>query len=427
MTTFEKINNILNCKITLLNGSEFAIPLREDGYIYATGLCKAMGRKMSNWYRLKETKQLLSILINSGIANPIDIRKGGKDKDSQGTWIHPDLGLNLAQWCSVDFSILVSKRLRELIYTGYSDFGGERTNEEIIMELASKLKEAESKLEQIQTCEDPTKKSCKKYRTLKSKEFYKLKNGPCVYIIDMKKTYEEEEILSYKIGQTGDINRRVTCYRTSNPFCKVIAVLYTDNHIDLEKILKLKYQKDLLYSNSEFVTGVSKKALKEDLIKLADVFNLEYSMETDEELVRFNRYMIHEDDVEEKIPEGMKRCGGLHHQTEESRIQPLINYFKNQCNKGGYARLCKECFSIGVYGDNRKKRKAIIIPEHDIKVQKWCNLCETIREHKDFSSDKTKKDGLIANCKMCRKKMKEKKKVAPPEVKADTIEDMTKE
>lgn len=420
MTTFEKINNILNCKIVLLNGTEFAIPLREDGYIYATGLCNAMGRKLSNWYRLKETTQLLNILIESGIANPIDIRKGGKDKASQGTWIHPDLGLNLAQWCSVDFSILVSKRLRELIYTGYSELSSERTNEEIIMELASKLKEAESKLEQIQ-CED-TKKSCKKYRTLKSKEFYKLKNGPCVYIIDMKKTYEEEEILSYKIGQTGDINRRVTCYRTSNPFCKVIAVLYTDNHIDLEKILKLKYQKDLLYSNSE-------EALKEDLLKLADVFNIKYSMETDEELVRFNRYMIHEDDVDEKIPEGMKRCGGLHHTTEETRIQPLTNYFKNQGNKGGYARLCKECFSIGVYGENRKKRKAVVIPEHDSTFQKWCNLCETIKEHKDFSSDKTKKDGLIANCKVCRKKMKEKKKVALPEVvvKADTIEEMTKE
>ena len=94
----------------------------------------------------------------------------------------------------------------------------------------------------------------------------------------------------------------------------------------------MKYQKDLLYSNSEFVTGVSKEALKEDLLKLADVFNIKYSMETDEELVRFNRYMIHEDDVEEKIPEGMKRCGGLHHTTEETRIQPLTNYFKNQGN-----------------------------------------------------------------------------------------------
>jgi hypothetical protein len=417
MTAFEKINNILNCKIVLLNGSEFAIPLREDGYIYATGLCKAMGRKISNWYRLKETAQLLSILKDSGITNPIDVRKGGKDKDSQGTWIHPDLGLNLAQWCSVDFSILVSKRLRELIYTGKSELNSERTNEEIIMELASKLREAESKLEQIQS--EDTKKSSKKYRTLKSKEFYKLKNGPCVYIIDMKKTYEEEEILSYKIGQTGDINRRVTCYRTSNPFCKVIAVLYTDNHIDLEKILKLKYQKDLLYSNSEFVTGVSKEALKEDLLKLADVFNLKYSMETEEELVRFNRYMILEDDVEEKIPEGMKRCGGLHHQTEESRIQPLSNYFKNKGNTDGHSRLCKECFSIGVYGDKRQKRKVVVIPEHDTTFQKWCNLCETIKEHKDFSSDKTKKDGLIANCKVCRKKMKEKKKAStpPPEIK----------
>jgi hypothetical protein len=34
--TFEKINDLFQCKLILESGVEFTIPLREDGYIYAT-------------------------------------------------------------------------------------------------------------------------------------------------------------------------------------------------------------------------------------------------------------------------------------------------------------------------------------------------------------------------------------------------------
>jgi hypothetical protein len=42
----------------LEDGTEFTIPLREDGYIYATGLCKAAGKKMYDWLRLNKTKSV---------------------------------------------------------------------------------------------------------------------------------------------------------------------------------------------------------------------------------------------------------------------------------------------------------------------------------------------------------------------------------
>ena len=44
----------------------------------------------------------------------IEVYKGCNDKYNQGTWIHPDLGIQLAQWCSPSFSIQVSKWIREL-------------------------------------------------------------------------------------------------------------------------------------------------------------------------------------------------------------------------------------------------------------------------------------------------------------------------
>jgi hypothetical protein len=441
--TFEKVNDIFNCKLLLEDGSEFEIPLREDGYIYATGLCKVAGKKMYDWSRLKETRNLKSTLEKSETGIPaaqlIEVYRGNSSKYSQGTWIHPDLGLNLAQWCSTNFSAQVSKWLRELIYTGKVELGNEKSNEEIdvvLQEALLKLKETEKKLDQaenlVKAYDASNKELSKKYRTiklnhqayLKHKELYKLKTGPCVYIIDMKKTYDEEEIMRYKIGQTGDITARVSGFRTANPFCKVLAILYCDNNIDLEKSMKLRYQEQLLPNNSEFVTGVTKETLVEDLMKVANVLNIKYTVETEDELNKFNRHIILEKDVVEeednKTPEGSKRCGGLHHKTEESRSQPLTNYFKNQGNTDGYARLCKECFLIGVYGDKRKKRKVVVIPEHDITFQKWCNLCETIKEHKDFYSDKAKKDGLNANCKACKheQKMRYTEKRKKPEEKA---------
>ena len=448
--TFEKVNDIFNCKLLLEDGSEFEIPLREDGYIYATGLCKAVNKKMYNWLRLKETKNLQKEIekklreeivaqtratnekvTDAQIRVSVEVYKGGDDKYSQGTWIHPDLGLNLAQWCSTNFSAQVSKWLRELIFTGKVELGKEKSNKEIDGKYPEIINGLQTKLDQaenlVKSYDKSNKELSKKYRTiklnhqayLKHKELYKLKTGPCVYIIDMKKTYDEEEIMRYKIGQTGDITARVSGFRTSNPFCKVIAILYSDNNIDLEKSLKLRYQEQLLPNNSEFVTGVSREILKEDLLKLADIHNFKYTMETEEELQKFNRHIILEKDVaeeEEKTPEGIKHCGGLHHTTEESRVQPLTNYFKNKGNTDGYSRLCKECFLIGVYGDKRKRRKVVVIPEHDVTFQKWCNLCETIKEHKDFYPDKAKKDGLNANCKACKVRQKEKKKIPKPDI-----------
>ena len=50
--TFEKIEDIFQCKLLLEDGTEFTIPLREDGYIFATALCKAVGKKPNDWLRL---------------------------------------------------------------------------------------------------------------------------------------------------------------------------------------------------------------------------------------------------------------------------------------------------------------------------------------------------------------------------------------
>ena len=447
--TFEKINDIFNCKLLLEDGTEFTIPLREDGYIHATQLCKAAGKRIYDWLRLKETKELQnniqlsvekSVSPNLASQKLIEVYKGNTSKYTQGTWIHPDLGLNLAQWCSPSFSVQVSKWLRELIFTGNVELEKEKSYEEIeskyqklISDLQDKLNVTEDKLnvteDLVKLYDEESKELHKKYDKmhinhqayLRHKELYKLKEGPCVYLIDMKQNYGSE-IFRYKIGQTGDITNRVSGFRTANPFCKILCVLYTFKNLELEKTMKTRYEENLLPNNSEFISGVDIETLMDDLQQTAIWLKCKYTMETEEEINKFNRHIISVDEVEEINDEAItkkddgtltKRCGGLHHDGEENRQQPLTNFFKNKGNSSGYARLCKECYLTGVYGDKRKKRKQVVIPKFDTTTQKWCNLCESIKEHKDFYADKIKKDGLNANCKACKnnqKKQKQKQK-----------------
>jgi hypothetical protein len=114
--TFEKINDIFQCKLILEDDSEFIIPLREDGYIFATGLCQVVKKRVFDWLRLKETKDLTKILsVETGILENklIEICKGGNNKKAQGTWVHRMLATNLGQWCSIYFSLQISKWIEE--------------------------------------------------------------------------------------------------------------------------------------------------------------------------------------------------------------------------------------------------------------------------------------------------------------------------
>lgn len=426
--TFEKNDDIFQCKLLLENGTEFTIPLREDGYIFATALCKTVGKRVNHWLSLKETKELKNKLEKSvtgfQVTKFIEVHQAG-NMYNQGTWVHPDLGLNLAQWCSPSFSLQVSKWLRELIFTGNVEVENEKSEDEIDNKYKEIIKELEDTKERLENAENLIQKYdrknielSKKYNKinlnhqyyLRRKELHKLKRGNSVYLLDMKINYDNENITRIKVGHSSDITSRISGFRTSNPFCKVLFVMYTYNSEVIEKAMKTKYEKFLKPNNSEFITGVNFDELKDDILSISKMLNCEYTLETDAELENFNKHIIQEGEIEEindnEIIDGKKRCGGLYHKTEESRILSLSEYFKNKGNTDGHSRLCKECYLIGVYGDKRKKRKVVVIPKFDTSVDKWCNKCENIKEHKDFYADKAKKDGLSANCKSCKQEQK---------------------
>jgi hypothetical protein len=86
-----------------------------DGYINATALCKASEKQLSHYLENGSTKAFLEELssdIGIPITELVQIIKGGTPQ-LQGTWVHPQVAINLGQWASPKFAVMVSKWVTE--------------------------------------------------------------------------------------------------------------------------------------------------------------------------------------------------------------------------------------------------------------------------------------------------------------------------
>ena len=89
-----------------------------DGYVNATELCKYSGKKFSHYYARPETKEFLQVLSSDAhisASELVCIIKGG-DYRLQGTWVHPQVAIHLAQWLSPLFAVKVSKLVFDWFY-----------------------------------------------------------------------------------------------------------------------------------------------------------------------------------------------------------------------------------------------------------------------------------------------------------------------
>jgi hypothetical protein len=78
-------------------------------------MCRAAGKQYGDYSRLSSTNAfLLELSRSTGI--PVDqltfiITTGANEE--RGTWVHPDVAINLGQWCSPKFAVAVSQWVRE--------------------------------------------------------------------------------------------------------------------------------------------------------------------------------------------------------------------------------------------------------------------------------------------------------------------------
>ena len=100
-----------------------------DGYINLNQMAKATGKRIDNWTRLQSTKELIAEFDNQiASSDPreqspalITSTSGIKgQRGGGGTWAHPDIAIQFAQWCSPAFALQVSRWVREWLTTGRS-------------------------------------------------------------------------------------------------------------------------------------------------------------------------------------------------------------------------------------------------------------------------------------------------------------------
>ncbi|WP_341531333.1 KilA-N domain-containing protein (plasmid) [Nostoc sp. UHCC 0302] len=93
--------------------SKYTIP---KGYVNATQMCKANSKFLADYIKLKSTKQYLQALSNDMkiliSSLMIEIEAYGKE---QGTWIHPEIAIDLARWVSVEFRIWANRTLMKVM------------------------------------------------------------------------------------------------------------------------------------------------------------------------------------------------------------------------------------------------------------------------------------------------------------------------
>jgi hypothetical protein len=319
-------DGLFNCSLKLPNGSSMIIPMREDGMINATMLCKAHGKKLlANYNQNKQTKeylQALSLNIGIPILELFVTTVGG---NHSGTWVHRKVAIHLAQWLSPSFAVQVSNWLDELFITGKVELGQEKSNKELENKFQEQIKQlTQEKQQAIEEKEQVILEKATITRRLSSvtqnhnkmlkrrrRGVYEI--GNVVYILSHVAftTYYQDDY--YKIGMstqsasetTPAFKNRLSSYKTGAPQdYKVHYLIYVENNKLIEEIIKLKYKNQLNPSNGEWIKSVKLEEIINSIRHLCEYIGLpckEHSIMKNKNIVDDGKVLDCEDeeDIEE--------------------------------------------------------------------------------------------------------------------------------
>ena len=285
-------------ELQLPNNSKISIPIREDGMINATLLCKTGKTRFAKYTKNKQTQDFLNLLSSSeklSMDKLIYMKKGRLD---QSTWVHRKVALHLAQWIYPNFSFKVINWVDELLITGKVDLCKDsnpneielyyqqklREKEKVIMRLTSENKEREEKTlkiyKQLEEEKEKSQEAENKFKMLLYKRSYhKFKKGPVFYIIsDLDASTKK-----YKVGiDHVDINIRLQQHRTSIPSLHLDFLVYTDKNSIIEQGMLTKFdacRKN--YLNHEWIMEVELDDLVTSVKFIISYFHLNATYEND--------------------------------------------------------------------------------------------------------------------------------------------------
>ena len=254
----------------------------EDGYINATQLCKAGKKRFNHWNTLESTKELIHALnVNTGIPalELIDVKRGG---NHSGSWIHPDLAVQLAQWISPVFALQVSRWIRELAMSGKVTLGDEKNSDQLL-KLQQEIIENKKVIKNLEI---------KHIKLLKKRNYHKFKQGPVFYII----SDSDGKSMKYKVGiDLVDVNVRLQQHRSTTPAIKLEYLLYTHKAPLIEEaMLELYKENKKIYLNHEWIYYINIKHIIGNVDTFIKFLGIDYTI--DENIEDYNKDIFEVDD-----------------------------------------------------------------------------------------------------------------------------------
>ena len=316
---FEQSTDIIELKLLLQNNSEINIPVSKDGYVNCTKLCQAGNKRIDNWNRLKQSKELIEAYSKlphfrgSLILRSINGKNGG-------TYYPIDIAIQIAQWCSSSFALQVSRWTRELLLFGKVELGQEKSNKELENKFQEQIKlltqEKQQAIEEKEQVIIEKETIARRFTSLTQNHNKMLKRrirgvyeiGNVVYIIShiAFTTYYKDDY--YKIGistqtmteTTPAFTNRLTSYKTGAPLdYKVHYLIYVENNKLIEDIIKLKYKNQLNPSNGEWIKSVKLEEIINSIRHLCNYIGLpckEHRLIKNKNIVDDGKLLHYEDD-----------------------------------------------------------------------------------------------------------------------------------
>ncbi len=236
--------------------NNYQLEYREtDGYINITNLCKAGGKEFKNWNKNDKTKRFLEVLSSTVLIRTVDLLKQEQGRNGERhTWSHPQVAVNIAQWISPEFDVLVSKWVYEIMLTGKVDIRDNKTTQELDkMNIENKLLKNRVKLLESKVLQKQPRETFED-------------NKNVVYVVTTE--YKEAQG-HYKIGKAQNLQKRLSTLNTSdkhkviyNTSCK------TKKKMDLlEQVVHDKLEEKRVEPNKEWFLSEEDA---EDFIKIID-------------------------------------------------------------------------------------------------------------------------------------------------------------
>lgn len=151
-----------------LNYNGYIITQREqDNYVNLTSMAQANGVNINDWKKTKSTDAyLLALASNTNIIvdDLLLVKSGGKDTLDRGTWAHPLVALNFAQWISPNFHVWCNIHIKTLMETGSTKLVMDKplTNLQMFAMAVKSMEEQEARINNIEVVQQSHSKVLEK-------------------------------------------------------------------------------------------------------------------------------------------------------------------------------------------------------------------------------------------------------------------------